>query len=178
VINRSGDVIASAFTNLDLHDISRAARTFGLRSFYVVTPLEDQIKLIQRLIDHWIRGAGATYNPVRKQALELIRLKKSLKEVIEDIRSNSTSGDAPKTVATSARKLPHAISFDELNRYLHNDMECLLILGTAWGLADDLISGADYILEPIKGISDYNHLSVRSAAAIMLDRLLGQNNNK
>ena len=178
VVNKSGDVIASAFTNLDLHDISRAAKTFGLRSFYVVTPLEDQIKLIQRLVDHWLRGAGATYNPERKQALELIRLKKSLEEVIKDIRSNSASGDTPKTVATSARKHTHAISFNELKQYLQNDMECLLILGTAWGLADDLIAETDYILEPIKGISAYNHLSVRSAAAIILDRLLGQNNRK
>ena len=173
VINKSGDVIASAITNLDLHDISRVAKTFGLRSFYVVTPLEDQIKLINRLIAHWIRGAGATYNPERKQAVELIRLKRSLEEVIEEIRSNSAKGDRPKTVVTSARNNAHAICFDELKLNLQKDMECLLILGTAWGLADELISEADYILEPIKGISTYNHLSVRSAAAIILDRLLG-----
>jgi len=33
----------------------------------------------------------------------------------------------------------------------------------------------DMLLEPIEGYTDYNHLSVRSAAAIILDRLLGKN---
>jgi hypothetical protein len=49
----------------------------------------------------------------------------------------------------------------------------LLVFGTAWGLAEPFISEADYILEPISGRTDYNHLSVRSAAGIILDRLLG-----
>jgi hypothetical protein len=50
----------------------------------------------------------------------------------------------------------------------------LLLLGTAWGLSENLIAEADYVLEPIKGVSDYNHLSVRSAAAIIMDRLMGE----
>ncbi len=36
------------------------------------------------------------------------------------------------------------------------------------------MDNADFFLEPIKGPSDYNHLSVRSAVAIVLDRLLGE----
>jgi hypothetical protein len=32
---------------------------------------------------------------------------------------------------------------------------------------------ADYILDPLAGAGTYNHLSVRSAVAIILDRLLG-----
>ena len=32
----------------------------------------------------------------------------------------------------------------------------------------------DYILEPVQAGSDYNHLSVRSAVSIILDRLLGE----
>jgi len=31
-----------------------------------------------------------------------------------------------------------------------------------------------YILEPIRGNAKYNHLSVRSAVSIILDRLLGE----
>ncbi|MCK4696288.1 MAG: RNA methyltransferase, partial [Candidatus Cloacimonetes bacterium] len=31
-----------------------------------------------------------------------------------------------------------------------------------------------YILKPIKGVGNYNHLSVRSAAAIVLDRLTSE----
>ena len=49
----------------------------------------------------------------------------------------------------------------------------LLILGTGWGLTEAIFSRSDYILEAIEGSTDYNHLSVRSAAAIVFDRLLG-----
>jgi len=176
VVNKSGDVITSALTNLDLHDISRAAKTYGVASLYVVTPLKDQGRLIERLIAHWTRGAGAIYNPERKQALELVHLKESLHEVVEDIRAGSETGDSPRTVVTSARNNRRAIRFSELRQRLQNGKDYLLIFGTAWGLADSLISEADYILEPVRGMSGYNHLSVRSAAAIILDRLLGQSN--
>ena len=42
-------MIASAVTNLDLHDIARAARTYAVDGVYVVTPLEDQRALVERL---------------------------------------------------------------------------------------------------------------------------------
>jgi hypothetical protein len=83
VVDKNGDIIASAVTNLDLHDISRAAKTYGLKSFYVVTPLEDQKELVERIISHWTDGLGATYNPKRRSALELIRVKDSFSEVLE-----------------------------------------------------------------------------------------------
>jgi hypothetical protein len=173
VVNKSGDVIAAAVTNLDLHDISRAARTYAVGSFYVVTPLADQRQLVERVIDHWIRGAGAAYNPKRRQALELIRIKETLEGVVEDIRIGS-DGAPPKTIVTSARNSRSTISYGKLRRLLQEDRPYLLIFGTAWGLAQSVISGADYMLEPVMGKEDYNHLSVRSAAAIILDRLLGR----
>jgi len=37
-----------------------------------------------------------------------------------------------------------------------------------------LMARCDYILEPVSGASDYNHLSVRSAVSIIMDRLLGE----
>jgi len=63
VVNKNGNVIASALTNLDLHDISRAAKTYGLKSFFVVTPLEDQKELAERIISHWTDGFGSAFNP-------------------------------------------------------------------------------------------------------------------
>jgi hypothetical protein len=51
---------------------------------------------------------------------------------------------------------------------------CVLVFGTAWGLSEALMETADYILVPVSGPEDYNHLSVRSAAAIILDRLMGR----
>lgn len=173
VVNKSGDVIAAAVTNLDLHDIARAARTYAVGPLYVVTPLNDQRQLVERLIDHWTRGAGAAYNPKRRQALELIRITETLEGVIEDIR-NGTAGTPPKTIVTSARNSRSTISYGRLRRMMQDDRPYLLIFGTAWGLAQSVISGADYMLEPVMGNKDYNHLSVRSAAAIILDRLVGR----
>ncbi len=171
VVNKSGDIITSAVTNLDLHDISRAAKTYGVKSFYVVTPLKDQQVLAQRIIAHWTDGSGATYNPARRCALETIKVIDSIADVVDDIKA--IENQDPKTVVTSARKYPSDISFAKFRTVLKTDMPHLLVLGTAWGLAEGFIAEADYVLEPIEGISDYNHLSVRSAAAIILDRLVG-----
>ncbi len=171
VVDKNGEIIASAVTNLDLHDISRVAKTYGLRSFYVVTPLEDQKDLVLRIISHWTNGIGATYNPKRRRALELIRVKDSFSEVLDQIAD--TENDYPITIATCARKYPTNVSHEKFRAMLNNGKPYILILGTAWGLAEEFISKADYVLEPIAGATDYNHLSVRSAAAIILDRLLG-----
>ena len=174
VINKRGDIIASALTNLDLHDISRAAKTYGVKSFYVVTPLSDQQVLAKKIIAHWTEGAGAVYNPDRRSALELIKVKDSIIDVTEDIKGVENS--YPKTVTTCARRYPASIGYAEFREILENGMPHLLIFGTAWGLAESLISQADFLLEPITGTTGYNHLSVRSAAAIILDRLLGPGN--
>ena len=171
VIDKRGDIIASALTNLDLHDISRAAKTYGVKSFYVVTPLSDQKVLAKKIIAHWTGGAGAVYNPDRRSALELIKVKDSIIDVAEDI--NGIENSYPKTVTTSARRYPASIGYAEFRDILESGIPHLLIFGTAWGLAESLISEADFVLEPIAGTTGYNHLSVRSAVAIILDRLLG-----
>ena len=74
VCNKNSEIIGSAVTNLDLHDIARASRTYGVDTFYVVTPFADQKKLVNEIIDHWQSGHGSTYNPDRKEAFSLIKL--------------------------------------------------------------------------------------------------------
>ena len=172
VVNKNGETIASALTNLDLHDISRAAKTYGLKAFFVVTPLEDQKDLVEKIISHWTTGIGAEYNPKRRSALELIRVNDSFPEALDRIAA--TEGSDPITIATCARKYPANISHEKLRAMLNNGKPYVLVLGTAWGLTEEFISRADYVLEPIVGKTDYNHLSVRSAAAIIFDRLLGK----
>jgi hypothetical protein len=171
VLNKTGDIICSAVTNLDLHDISRLARTYRVGSFFVVTPLQDQRQLAERLIDHWTRGAGAAYNPKRKQALEAISVRQTLEEVRDELSTQIADPADLLTVATSARFHNGSVSHGLLRQMLRENRPCLLMLGTAWGLADSVLEQADIILAPIRGDSDYNHLSVRSAAAIILDRL-------
>jgi hypothetical protein len=172
VYNINREVIASAVSNLDLHDISRAAKTYGVRAFYVVTPLEDQQRLVERIILHWTEGAGAKYNPDRREALSLIRVAQSLEAVKDDIARH---GDGPAaTVVTGAKPHTRSISYGALAEMIRSKHPYLLLFGTAWGLTREFIDQADYVLAPISGGRGYNHLSVRSAAAIVLDRLLGK----
>ncbi len=171
VVNKNGEIIASAVTNLDLHDIARVAKTYGARKFFVVTPLKEQKELVKKLVSHWTDGTGSRYNPKRREALELIRLKDSLTEIIDHI--NNTGEGRPRTVVTSARQNNENISFSKLRNKLKDGKSYILVFGTAWGLSEDFIAEADYLLEPVMGGSNYNHLSVRCAAAIIMDRLLG-----
>ncbi|MEE4355648.1 MAG: RNA methyltransferase [Desulfococcaceae bacterium] len=171
VVNKKGETIASAVTNLDLHDIARAARTYAVSSFYVVTPLEDQQLLVKKLILHWTEGGGGRYNPARRDALETVRIADSIEKVQADIRKERKR--EPRMIVTSARAYSGSLPFPAFRRILRDDRPCLLVFGTAWGISPDFISAADHILEPLKGNSDYNHLSVRSAVSVILDRLLG-----
>jgi hypothetical protein len=172
VVNKNGEIITSAVTNLDLHDISRASKTYGVRAFYVITPLAEQQILTERIVSHWTRGAGGTYNPNRREALRLIRVTETLEEAAAEIAAETLM--RPVTVVTSARRDARSIDYPKLREKLGNGNPHLLIFGTGWGLADTLISAADYILEPVTGNTGYNHLSVRSAAAVVLDRLIGR----
>ncbi len=174
VYNKNEEVIASAITTLDLHDMARVAKTYEVRQFFVITPLEDQQELAQRVQRHWTEGYGATYNPLRKEAIELVSVVSSLSEARSEIEERE--GEPPLCVATdAARQQGRGISWKALRDLLEQEKTAILLFGTAWGLHKTVIEGADYVLEPIWGKRDYNHLSVRSAAAILLDRLAGRN---
>jgi hypothetical protein len=171
VVNRRGEVIASAITNLDLHDLARSGHTFNVEACYVVTPLKDQQILARDLLDHWCKGVGFELHPERGSALKRLKIADSLQEVTEDIRK--ACGYPPVVWATSARELEGSLSHHSARKALRDsDRPCLLLFGTAWGLAQSVLDEADYILEPIRGVDGYNHLSVRCAAAILMDRLL------
>ena len=169
VVDKNGKTIAAAVTNLDLHDIARAAKTFGVEPFYVVTPLTDQQQLVTEIIDHWVTGVGARYNPDRREALALIRLQPSLQAALDEL---SARWDAkPQVVVTSAQMAASDLDWDGLRHLAAGDRPVLLIFGTAWGLAPEVIAQADFRLAPIAGRNGYNHLSVRSAVSIVLDRM-------
>jgi len=171
VLNKEGKVVVSSITNLDIHDLSRLVKTYGGKAFYMVTPLENQRAMIDRICAHWKGGFGATYNPNRREALELVRVSPSLKEMVEEIREEE--GERPLLAATSAQEHEEKrISYRELGKIIQNGMRpVVVVLGTGWGLTQEVIRGCHYLLEPIKGVGRYNHLSVRCAAAIVLDRL-------
>ncbi len=170
VYNRKLEKVASAFTNLDIHDIARACRTYGVRKFFLANPVAEQRELAGRVLKHWTDGAGAGFNPTRKEAMSLVRMTDGLEEAKGEIEN--IEGMKPEVVATDARFDSNMIGYGELReRILTGDRPWLLLLGTGWGLAREVIDGADHILKPVKGCGDYNHLSVRSAAAAIMDRL-------
>lgn len=172
VINKNQEIIGSAVTNLDLHDISRAARTYGVGSLYIVTPYSDQQKLFQELLDHWLKGHGAVYNPKRGEALSLVHICDDLDQVFAKVREKRQQ--KPIVLATCAQEKQSAIwSYSVVRQKIADGESFLILFGTAWGLAQEVIEAGDGILPPITGSGRYNHLSVRSAAAIVLDRLLG-----
>lgn len=173
VYDKNGQVVTTAVTNMDIHDIARSARTYGVKRFYVVTPVKALQKLTLKILAHWEQGYGSQYNQTRKEALALARLKDTLDEVVIDVEQEC--GSRPQLVVTSARPGGKRTSFAQLREMLIRDSDpFLLLLGTGWGLTDTVLAQSDYLLEPIDGGTDYNHLSVRSAAAIILDRLLGK----
>lgn len=173
VYNKLHEVVTTALTNLDLHDIARSSRTFGLDRFYIVTPSTDQQALAKRIAGHWQNGWGAAYNPDRKEALDIVRVCSTLDEARTDFQSGFS--EPVRTVITGATARTGGIAFDSFRGLLDTPGNpYLLLLGTGWGLTEECFQAADYILEPIAGTGTYNHLSVRSAAAIMLDRLRGK----
>lgn len=179
VIVADGDRVGTtSVTSLDLHDIARSAKTYGIENYFIVTPLLDQQKIVNKLLDFWKTGGGVEYNASRHVAVKQIELKDSLDASIAFIEQKE--GVKPLLIATSARSVAHQrqITFHDQTKVWESKRPVLLIFGTGQGLSQDLLDRCDYILVPVEGLSDYNHLSVRSAVAIILDRWLGLNVRK
>ena len=157
-------------TNLDVHDIARSARTYGLRGYFVVSPIEAQHPVVQRIVDHWCSGAGKRRFPERGEAIALVQVCLSIDDAIAQIEARE--GERPRLVVTSAKSGPDRSSYaEEAERLRTESRPTLLLFGTGHGLSDRVLQRADVFLEPIQGPADFNHLSVRAAVAITLDRL-------
>lgn len=170
VLDKEGKVVTSALTNMDVHDLARSARTFGCSDYYVVHPVEVQRELATRIVTHWTEGSSAKRIPDRKDALAIVRPVATLADAVKAL-----GGDrAVETWVTAARVLPGrtTLEFDDARARLEGaGPPVLLVFGTGWGLAPEVLDVADAVLAPIRGFGEWNHLSVRAACAIALDRL-------
>jgi len=172
VINRKKEIIVSSVTNLDLHDIARAGRTYGVAGYFVIHPSQDQQALNRRIVRHWEGRYGTDMNPTRKDALSLVRLAFGFEETLEAIEKEE--GQKPLVIGTHAKPMGDKdFSLNQIKELLRLQ-PVYLVFGTAYGLDESWTSRMDGFLPPIYGPSDYNHLSVRSAVSIYLDRLFGQ----
>lgn len=176
-IDKQGDVAATSVTNLDIHDLSRAGRTYGVDGLWIVHPHAQMHHYVTRVLRHWQEGWGAAYNPTRKESLHVTRLSHDICEVTTQLEA-MYPGQSPVWIATSARPAVNPLSYSDFRAWLHDPAErrvFCIAFGTGWGMHPDVMQEMDYILEPIHGPTDWNHLSVRAAAGIILDRLLGLN---
>lgn len=171
VLDRGGDVVTTAITNLDLHDLARSSRTYGASAVHIIHPIAAQRMLAERIKEHWVEGSGKKRIPDRADALDLLRIVPSL----EDVWASLGGRDRIDVLTTAARGTDVTTFADARARIEASDRHAVIVFGTGWGLARDVIANADVRLEPIRARarSDWNHLSVRAACAIALDRLFG-----
>jgi len=184
--NRKGDVVTTAVTNLDIHDISRSCRTFGVTEYILVTPIASQHDLVRRILGHWGEDPSKQWHPDRAEALSRVRVEASFEAVLE--RLTERHGQRPEVVLTDAAQHERSISYADYRRELElrssqsessSPRPVLICFGTGWGVDQSFYPAVDRILAPIYGPEGpqeeggYNHLSVRAAAAIILDRLFG-----
>ncbi len=184
IVNRDGKVITTAVTNMDIHDIARTCRTYDVTKYFMVTPIEVQQVMVGRILSHWRTPESKVFHPDRVEAVDRIQLVNSFDDVIESIQQSH--GQKPQVVMTDARELKFPgssrVSYADLRSEIESPgrtQPVLLVFGTGWGLADEFFARVDRLLPPVygpEGTQDeggYNHLSVRSAVAIILDRLRG-----
>jgi hypothetical protein len=173
VVDRNGRIVTSAITSLDLHDIARSAHTYGVRGVYVVHPVPDQRKFGLSVLDHWRLGYGRLYDSRRREALDLVEVTADLEQALQ--AATAIARARPQLIFTSARA-SGGLSYAQLRERLEraDAPPAMLMLGTGFGLAPAMRDRAELALEPIHGPGEYNHLSVRAAAAIILDRLRGR----
>jgi len=172
--DREGRLIVTSFTTMDLHDIARPARAYEVGRFYIVQPVDGQRIVIQRQIAYWLSEEGRRANPTRYETVQLVRLKYTLDEVVDELTGER--GRRPILVGTDARRYPNTVGYRELRERIEQRREdFLIIFGTGYGIPADMMRTFDLILEPIYGAGEWNHLSVRNAVAIILDRLFSRN---
>lgn len=170
--DRAGKIVATNVTNFDIHDIARASKVYGVDRYYIIHPMKEQLMFVDRILDHWRVGTGSGYNPKRRTALTDVYTAPDLEAALRDWNQPCLK------IATHARPVEgvKSYTFGELRKTLHEDKQSVfLILGTGFGLTTEFMQSCDGVLESIRGAppEDYRHLSVRSAASICLDRLMG-----
>jgi len=173
VYNKQQEVVTTSITNMDVHDIARTCMTFGVRNYLIINPLASQRDLYQKIISFWQSEIGRKYQSDRAVALERINFFDTLTEAKEFIKNQE--GLEPIIITTTAKERRGQIGLDAYPSILKTQRPLFVIFGTGYGLADEIHQAADYTLQPISGTGEYNHLSVRSAVAIMLDRMLPKN---
>lgn len=173
VLDRKGEKTTAAVTGLDLSDIGRSCRTYGLDRFLVTTPLASQRDLVKTMAAHWTGGTGGDVNPDRKEAFGTIKIFPSLDRATEWVTRREK--EPPLIIGTTARRREGGFHWLEAKRrILREKKPVLFVFGTGSGLHEEVLGRCHIVLQPLSGgFGDYNHLSVRTAVGVVLDRFFG-----
>jgi tRNA (guanine37-N1)-methyltransferase len=145
----------------------------------LVTPISDQHELVGRILSHWGTEKSKQYHPDRVEAVSLISMMKDFEEVknrVKTLHPESEGWQTPEVVMTDASPLPKSVSYSEYRKELSDPKRSKRPMILVFGISDTFYPEVHRILAPVygpEGHGGYNHLSVRSAVAIILDRLFG-----
>ena len=114
IYNKHMEIVTTALTNYDLHDIARTAKTYNVKRYFIVHPVEAQREMALRIMNHWKTGGGVAYNPNRKEAFEETELVPTLDDVLQWIENEE--GEKPIIVTTDARVYPNTISYKAMRQ--------------------------------------------------------------
>lgn len=173
VLGKNGEKSSTAITGMDLHDIARACRAYGIKKYLLVTPLAPQREMAKKIATHWTEGWGATHNPDRSEAFKTLKIFASVEKALDWVKEREKT--EPYKIATTAKAHAGATHWLEIKReILAKQRAPVFQFGTGWGLHEEVLENADAVMTPISGgVDNWNHLSVRSAVSITLDRFFG-----
>lgn len=193
IVNRHGKEVVTAVTNLDIHDIARSCKTYGIARYFIVNPEEEQERLVRAIVGHWHGEVSKVHHPSRAQALELVQYARTFREAFNEAgrvaRLENPQALNPFVVMPDAKPLENAWSYPELRRHCEEGrlsesddgtQPLMIVFGTGWGISPAFYPEVHRFLKPLRVSSlfsdatHYNHLSVRAAAAIVLDRIFGE----
>jgi hypothetical protein len=169
VYNKNGEIVQTSVTNLDIHDIARTALTYGIKTLFIITHDAASVAYVTKMVSFWSYEKAESYNPDRSRALSIVKTTGSIDSGIQLI--TTLEGIRPFVISTTARVSNGQVSCEHIAEINWESKPLMVLIGTGYGLAPEVHNAADYILQPITGWGSFNHLSVRSAAAIILDRI-------
>ena len=131
-----------------------------------MTAKQEVQSLLSRLPD------GCSLEDIQYHLYVLEKVHRGLEDALATIMGDRKG--KPIVVSTCARKREKVVTYAEMRqRMTDEEGPFVLVFGTGYGLAEEVLESSDAVLEPIGDPGDWNHLSVRAAVAIILDRLLG-----
>jgi hypothetical protein len=179
VTNRAGEPVTTAVTNMDIHDISRTCRTYEVDHFFLVNPLPEQAEIVNGILEYWRKDRSKEWHPDRYEALSRTTLVSTFQDVKEALKQ-LYPGLRVEIAMPDARPIPNQETYEMTKARWQSESKPgvkVIVLGTGGGVSEQFYQEVNTYLAPIygpMGLDGYNHLSVRAAAAIILDRLLGK----